>query len=83
MEAVYDIIYHFVWITKYRYKLLREKIAIHAREIFKQGCEANGFAILKGSVVSDHVHMVLSCPTDIALSKIMQVLKERTSRMLQ
>lgn len=82
-HTAYDIKYHFVWITKYRYKILRGKIAIRAREILKQGCEANGFVILKGSVGSDHVHMLLSCPTDIAPSKIMQILKGRSSRMLQ
>ena len=82
-HTVYDIKYHFVWITKCRYKILRGKIAIRAREILKQGCEANGFVILKGSVGSDHVHMLLSCPTDIAPSKIMQILKGRSSRMLQ
>lgn len=78
-HTVYDIKYHFVWITKYRYKILRGKIAIRAREILKQGCEANGFVILKGSVGSDHVHMLLLCPTDIAPSKIMQILKGRSS----
>jgi len=41
-HTVYDIKYHFVWITKYTYKILRGKIAIRAREILKQGCEANG-----------------------------------------
>ena len=82
-HTAYDIKYHFVWITKYTYKILRGKIAIRAREILKQGCEANGFVILKGSVGSDHVHMLLSCPTDIAPSKIMQILKGRSSRMLQ
>ena len=82
-HTVYDIKYHFVWITKYRYKILRGKIAIRAREILKQGCEANGFVILKGSLGPDHVHLLLSCPTDVAPSKIMQILKGRSSRMLQ
>ena len=82
-HTVYDIKYHFVWITKYRYKILRGKIAFRARGILKQGCEANGFMILKGSVGADHVHMLLSCPTDVAPSKIMQILKGRSSRMLQ
>ena len=82
-HTVYDIKYHFVWITKYRYKILRGKIAMRAREILKQGCEANGFVILKGSLGSDHVDMLLSCPTDVAPSKIMQILKGRSSRMLQ
>ena len=82
-HTVYDIKYHFVWITKYRYKILRGKIAERARDILRQGCEANGIVILKGSVGADHVHMLLSCPTDMAPSKIMQLLKGRSSKMLQ
>ena len=57
-HTVYDIKYHFVWITKYRYKILRGKIAERAREILAQGCETNGLVILKGSVGTDHVHML-------------------------
>ena len=82
-HTVYDIKYHFVWITKYRYKILRGKIALRVREILKQGCEANRLVIIKGSIGPDHVHMLLSCPTDMAPSKIMQILKGRTSRLLQ
>ena len=82
-HMVYDIKYYFVWITKYRYKILRGKIAERTRNILRQGCEANGIVILKGSVGADHVHMLLSCPTDMATSKIMQLLKGRSSKMLQ
>lgn len=74
-HTVYDIKYHFIWITKYRYKILRGRIAERAREILMQGCEVNGLVILKGSVGTDHVHMLLSCPTDMSPSKIMQLLK--------
>lgn len=82
-HTVYDIKYHFVWITKYRYKILRGKVAERTRDILKQGCEANGIVILKRSVAVDHVHMLLSCPTDMAPGKIMQLLKGRSSKMLQ
>ncbi len=82
-HTVYDIKYHFIWITKYRYKILRGRIAERAREILMQGCEVNGLVILKGSVGTDHVHMLLSCPTDMSPSKIMQLLKGRTSKILQ
>ena len=82
-HTVYDIKYHFVWITKYRYKILRGRIAERARAVLMQGCEANGIAILKGSVGTDHVHMLLSCPASMSPSKIMQLLKGRSSKILQ
>ena len=82
-HTVYDIKYHFVWITKYRYPVLRGSIAMRARELLRQGCEANNLRILKGSVGKDYIHMLLSCPTTMAPSEIAQKLKGRTSKILQ
>ncbi|MBR0280328.1 MAG: IS200/IS605 family transposase, partial [Oscillibacter sp.] len=56
-HTVCDIKYHFVWITKYRYKILQGKIAYRLRELLKQGCEAKGLEIVRGSISKDHVHM--------------------------
>ena len=74
-HTVYDIKYHFVWITKYRYKILRKNVAFRLRELLQQGCDARNIKILKGSIGVDHVHMLLSCPTNLAPSQIMQYLK--------
>jgi len=82
-HTVYDIEYHFVWATKYRYKILKGQIAERLREILRQGCQANGLTIVRGNVAKDHVHMMLSCPPTLAPSKIMQLLKGRSSKMMQ
>lgn len=79
----YDIKYHIVWITKYRYKVLRGKIAFRLRELIRQGCEARNIIIVKGSISSDHVHMLVSCPPNISVSDMMQYLKGRSSKKLQ
>ena len=82
-HAVYDIKYHVIWVTKYRYKVLSGPIAIRARELIRQGCEARGIIILQGSVGKDHIHLLISCPPSLAPSKILQYLKGRSSRLLQ
>ena len=82
-HAVYDIQYHIVWTTKYRYKVLQGKVAERLRELLKQGCEARGMKIIRGSVGKDHVHMLISCPPTLAPCQIMQYLKGRSSKMLQ
>lgn len=51
--------------------------------MLQQGCDARNIKILKGSIGADHVHMLLSCPTDLAPSQIMQYLKGRSSKLLQ
>lgn len=82
-HTVHDIKYHFVWLTKYRYKILRGQIAVRLRELMIQGCQSRGMTIIEGSIGKDHVHMLISCPTDISPSKIVQFLKGRSSRLLQ
>ena len=82
-HTVYDIQYHVVWTTKYRYKVLREKVAERLRELLRQGCEARGIKIVRGSIGRDHVHMLISCPPTLSPAKIMQYLKGRSSKMLK
>ena len=82
-HTVCNIKYHFVWITKYRYKILQGKIAYRLRELLKQGCDAKGLEIVRGSISKDHVHMLLSCPTTMSPSQIAQYLKGRSSHLLQ
>ena len=71
-HAIYDIKYHFVWVTKYRYRVLQGDVALRLRELLRQGCEAIGLKILKGSVGAGHVHILLSCPTTMSPSQIVQ-----------
>ena len=79
----YDIQYHIVWITKYRYKILNGKIAYRLRELIRQRCEARNIQIIKGSISRDHVHMLVSCPPNISVAQMMQYLKGRSSKKLQ
>src|SRR5687767_3061534 len=82
-HTTYDIQYHFVWATKYRYKVLRGEIAQRAREIIRQICMAREITILKGHVSADHVHLLVSCPPALSPAKIAQYVKGVSSRKLQ
>ena len=82
-HTVYDIKYHIIWVTKYRYKVLSKNIAIRLRELIRQGCEARGITIVQGSIGKDHVHLLLSCSPNICPSKLVQYLKGRSSRLVQ
>ena len=83
IHTIYDIKYHFVWVTKYRCRILEKKIGIRLRELIRQGCENIGLTIIKGNVGKDHVHVLLSCPTHIAPSEIVQYLKRGSSKFIQ
>ena len=79
----YDIQYHIVWTTKYRYKILKDKIAERLRALISQGCRARVISIIRGNITPNHVHLLISCPPTMAPSKVVQYLKGRSSKMLQ
>ena len=61
-HTVYDIQYRLVWLTKYRYQVLTGEIAVRARDLNRQTCEARNVTILSGHVSKDHIHLHVSCP---------------------
>ena len=71
-HTIYKIEYHFVWVTKYRYKLLEGEIGLRVRDLVRQTCEAFEIEILRGVVSKDHVHILVSAPPNIAPSEIMR-----------
>ena len=82
-HAVTDIKYHLVWVTKYRYKVLRGEVAERARALIRQVCEAREVTIIRGAVAADHIHMLVAAPPQLAPSKLVQDIKGRSSRLLQ
>ncbi|WPL13137.1 IS200/IS605 family transposase [Thiorhodovibrio litoralis] len=81
-HTVYKIEYHFVWVTKYRYKVLRGDVGHRVRELVRQTCEAFEIRIMKGVVSQDHVHILVSAPPELAPSEIMRRIKGRSSNKL-
>ena len=79
----YDIEYHIVWTTKYRYRVIEGNIAERARKLIIQSCHSMNVTIIKGSIGREHVHLLVSCPPSLSVSKLVQQLKGKTSRTLQ
>ena len=79
----YDIKYHIVWITKYRYKILNNDIGQRLKLLLIQTCQSKGVTIISGHIAKDHIHILVSCPPSLAPAKIVQYLKGRSSRILQ
>ena len=82
-HTVHDLKYHFVWVTKYRYKVLQGEIGVRARDIIREVCMANEIIIIKGHVSADHIHLYVSAPPRLSVSKMMQYIKGKSSRRIQ
>jgi len=81
-HSTYDCKYHIVWITKYRKKAMVGLVAERVRELIRQICKENEVEILKGHVSRDHVHLFVSVPPHLAISKLVQYLKGKSSYKL-
>ena len=82
-HAVFDLKYHVIWCTKYRYKILRGRVAERARDLIRQICEAREVVIVRGAVSPDHIHLLLSARPALSPAKLVQYIKGRSSRHLQ
>ena len=81
-HTVYNIEYHFVWVTKYRYQVLTGEVGLRVKDLVRQTCEAFEIRILSGVISKDHVHILVSVPPNIAPSEVMRRIKGRSARKL-
>ena len=81
-HSVYDLKYHIVWVTKYRYPVLRGEIGVRTRDIIRQLCTRLDVQIVSGHVSADPVHLLVSAPPMLAISELVQKLKGASSRKL-
>ncbi len=81
-HSVYDLKIHIVWITKYRKPVLFGDVAVRLRELTREICKSLDAEILKGHVSKDHVHLFLSIPPHLSVSKLVGRIKGKTSRKL-
>ena len=82
-HTVLDIKYNYVWKTKYGYKILEKEIGQRLRVIIQECCVKYGLIIETGNIRSDHIHILVKAPGYMSPSKIAQVLKGKSSYILQ
>jgi putative transposase len=82
-HTVYDIKFHLVWVTKYRYAVLRGDVALRVRDLIRELCMAKEITIVRGHVSRDHVHLFVSSSPRMSVSQMVQYIKGKSSRSLQ
>ena len=73
---------HLVWITKYRKAVLKEEVAYRVRDIIRTICTSEDVDIIKGHVSKDHVHLFVSIPPQVTISRLVQKLKGKSSHKI-
>ena len=81
-HTVYRLNYHFVWIPRYRRKVLRGDVAQRLEELIREVCTTRDWEVEALTVQADHVHLFVSCPPRDAPARVMNVVKSITAREL-
>ena len=82
-HSLFRLHVHVAWITKYRKPVLRGEVGRRFRDLARQICSDMGVLVLSGVVAGDHVHMLVSIPPQVSVSKVLQKVKGKTSYKLQ
>lgn len=77
------IMYHLVWIPKYRKRVLSGALAARLEELLRECSEINGWEIHELSIQLDHVHMLLQTKTSMSICKVVQLLKGGSSKVIR
>ena len=81
--CVYNINYHLIWCTKYRRRVLSEKISERLYELLKEIGYEKGFTVVEAKVgEQDHVHCFVSAPPKYSVTDIVRWLKGISGRHL-
>jgi len=82
-HSIFRLHVHLCWCTKYRKAALAGDLANRMRDLTRQICSDMGVEILSGVVSRDHVHVLVSVPPQISISKLVQRIKGETSYKMQ
>jgi len=69
--------------TKVRKRVLRGKVAKKIKESIYQACIVNRWHVEELNVMVDHVHMLIQIQPTLSISKVVQIIKVKTSRILR
>jgi putative transposase len=74
-HVIYKCDYHIVWVPKYRLRILKGAI----KEVVERGirslCEWKSCEVQELNGQEDHIHLLVSVPPKVSISKLMGVLE--------
>ena len=73
---------YIVWTTKYKKPILEGRLGRRIRDLIREICDTHQIQIIRGHISKDHIHIFISMPPQISVSKIVQYIKGKTSRKI-
>jgi len=78
-HAIWHCQYHFVWVPKYRYRILNGPVSQEVEQCIRSFSERLGAEVVELNIQPDHVHLLAMVPPKVSISEFMGTLKGRTA----
>ena len=77
------LLYHRVWVPKYRRRILQGKVAVRVRHGLYEACKVNDWWIHEVKVLPEHVHVLIQIHPTETVAAVVQQLKGGTSYLVR
>ena len=74
--------YHIIWCTKYRFKVLKNKVEAELKELLENICSKYGYDLVEIETMPDHVHLFVSTGVSESPADVVRTLKSISAREL-
>lgn len=82
-QAKYDLRYHFVWVPRYRKRVLNGEIAKRIEGMIRFACQIHEWEIYELAIQKDHIHLYLGAQPKWSPSEIVKLIKGGTSNKIR
>ena len=82
-HTLHRLMYHIVWIPKYRKRVLRGRLVERLMELLQECAEMNDWTIEELNIQEDHVHIIVQLKPSISVAKAVQLMKGGTSKVIR
>ncbi|HOD98890.1 MAG TPA: IS200/IS605 family transposase [Syntrophales bacterium] len=82
-HCVFNLHVHLVFVTKYRKRVFEKDHYVTMETIFKKVCKDFDAELIEVDGESDHVHLLISYPPKVSVSKLVNSLKGVSARLLK
>lgn len=76
----YNLNYHLVAVPKYRRRILKDAVRERLMAVVNEVCAEREWEVLGLEIMSDHMHLFVSCPPKWAPADIAKIIKGVTAR---
>ena len=79
----YRLMYHLVWLPKYRKRILEGSVKNRLKELFEECLEVNGWKVVELNIQKDHIHMLVQLKQTVSVCKAVQIFKGGSSKRIR